>query len=490
MMRDKLHEALDEIQDRHLSEAAKVQRKPQILWLGTLAAILAVCILIGTLQTPKEQPPSLQHTLPSSTTGEIPNAVNLVNLIASREYPKMAAFPNYTDNISSEAYGAAYDTWVASQKAQYNQPTGYADSLTNFFIRSIPEVLKEDGNQAYSPLNVYMALVMLAETTQGQSRQQILELLGADSLKKLRTQAGHIWNAHYSADGLTSTVLANSVWLDDAYTFQQETVDFLASNHYASVFHGNLGTEESNQQLASWLSQQTGGLLKEQSANATLHPDTVFALASTVYFHADWDDSFSEKNTNENLFHCTNGDVSVAFMNAVRSSSYYWDENFGAVCLELSGNNCMWLILPDQGFSVSDILKSDAYLRLTMDPVNWNNQKKCLIDLSLPKFDVSSQTDLTESLQTLGVTDIFDCSISNFTPITESPGLFVNKIDHAVRVSIDEEGVAAAAYTIIDSPSSPPPPTHEIAFVLNRPFLFVISSRDQLPLFAGVVREP
>lgn len=490
-MRNKLHEALNEIQDRHISDAARAARRsPRILWLGTIAAVLAACILIGMLHTQKEPLPVLQHTQPISTTEKLPASVNLVNLVASKEYPKMAAFPNYTGNISNEAYSAAYDIWVASQKAQYNQPTGYADSLTNFFIRSIPEVLKEDGNQAFSPLNVYMALVMLAEITEGQSRQQILEFLGADSIENLRTQAGHIWNAHYSADGLTSTVLANSVWLDDAYTFRQETVDRLANSHYAAVFHGNLGTKELNQQLGSWLNQQTGGLLEKQAENAALHPDTVFALASTVHFHADWDTGFSGKNTKENLFHCASGDVSVAFMNSLRSSTYYWSENFGAVCLELSGNNCMWLILPDEGFCVSDILKTDAYLRLIMDPAKWENQKKCMIDLSLPKFDVSSQTDLAESLQTLGITDIFDCSISDFTPITESPGLFVNKIDHAVRVSIDEAGVAAAAYTVIATPSNPRPPTDEIAFILDRPFLFVISSQDQLPLFAGTVREP
>ena len=42
---------------------------------------------------------------------------------------------------------------------------------------------KEGENAAYSPVNVYMALAMLAELTDGASRQQILDLLGSDSLE-------------------------------------------------------------------------------------------------------------------------------------------------------------------------------------------------------------------------------------------------------------------------------------------------------------------
>ena len=37
---------------------------------------------------------------------------------------------------------------------------------------------------------------------------------------------------------------------------------------------------------------------------------------------------------------------------------------------------------------------------------------------------------------------------------------------------------------------APPPAEDEIDFVLDRPFIFVLRSRDGLPLLAGVVNEP
>ena len=70
-------------------------------------------------------------------------------------------------------------------------------------------------------------------------------------------------------------------------------------------------------------------------------------------------------------------------------------------------------------------------------------------------------------------------------------GVYINKIGHAVRVAIDEEGCIAAAYTVIEAPVGGMPQEREVIdFTLDRPFLFLVTSRDDLPLFAGVVTNP
>jgi len=67
---------------------------------------------------------------------------------------------------------------------------------------------------------------------------------------------------------------------------------------------------------------------------------------------------------------------------------------------------------------------------------------------------------------------------------------FLEKIEHGATVSIDEEGVTAAAYVAMNMAGSAMPPEDEIDFVLDRPFLFVITSSDGLPLFIGTVYHP
>ncbi len=60
-----------------------------------------------------------------------------------------------------------------------------------------------------------------------------------------------------------------------------------------------------------------------------------------------------------------------------------------------------------------------------------------------------------------------------------------------MRVTVDEEGVSAAAYTVMMADAGGAmPPEKEVDFILDRPFLFVITGNDGLPLFTGVVNDP
>lgn len=474
---------------------AQKKKSAKPYWFAAVAAMLALAIGLSAFLNPVR--PLVQGSgpaaIPDPSGIQSPGTLQLLNLVAGPEYPEMVQKPNYADYGSdTKAYNTAYDAWYDSQRQQYDQPDGYADSLKDFFYVSMAEFLKGNDNPTYAPLNAYMAMAMLAETTGGNSRQQILDLFGVDTIEQLREQASCVWNAHYSNDGETTLLMANSIWLDDFYTFHQNTTDLLVNHYFASSFHGDLGTNDMNKQLQTWLDANTGGLLKDQAQNVELDPSAIFALASTAYFSAGWDKEFYAGNTKEAVFHCQGKDLLTPFMNQTFTQyTYYWGENFGAISLGLTGNNKMWLILPDKGHTVEEILESDDYLRMTLDPGSWENQKVYKINLSLPKFDVVSQQDLIEGMKNLGVTDIFNSEISDFTPMTDTHDLYVGQINHAARVAIDEEGCIAAAFTVIAVyGEGMPADLKEIDFTLDRPFLFVVSSRDNLPLFAGIVNEP
>lgn len=499
-MNEKLNDALNEISDKHIEEAAKTQKRRRPYWVAAVAAMLAVVIGIsavsgGFFREPDPTVPIIQgsvHDVPDPTGIQSPGNLQLANLVATPEYPQMSQRPNENDYSDYDEYTALWNAWKSDQTAQYDQPDGYADSLTDFFYESIRQFLKAEENSAYSPLNVYMALAMLAEVTDGNSRQQVLDLLGLDSIEALRQQANYVWNAHYSDDGATTLLLGSSVWLDKKYTFHQNTVDTLSDSYYASVFHGDLGSYGMNEQLRTWLDSQTGGLLQDQAKEVSMDPGTVFALATTVYFAASWENEFSPNLTEDSIFHCGDYDLLTPFMHKTYTGySYYRGDNFGAISLSLSGGNDMWLILPDEGYTVAEILESDDYLRMTMDPSGWKNKGTYKIHLSLPKFDVVSSTDLVPGLQEMGITDVFDPDISDFSSLTDTPDLFMSGATHAARVVIDEEGCVAAAFTaFIYGITGELQEYEEIDFTLDRPFLFVVSSRDDLPLFVGTVAEP
>ena len=490
MTHKKLAEALNEVSDKHITEASQRKNRPW-RWVAPVAAVLAAAIL-GSVWLPTLADRS-KETLQQDTTGStISSNPDIMRpyLLSNVQYPKVAAYP-------AEYEEKAYDLWWDQQRALRDQPEGYADTLEQYWGNLLCKLMEDSGkeNFACSPVNIYMALAMLAETTGGESRQQLLTLLNADSIEDLRTQAGYVWKAHYNNDGLSTCILSNSLWLEEGYSYDQKTIDLLSDSYYASTFSGDLGSDKMNEVLQAWLDEQTGGLLTEYTKDMELDPRSVLALASTVYYQVQWRDEFNEARNTEGTFHGASGKSEETFMNRQLSyGPYYWSDHFGAVHLELEDGSRMWLILPDEGTTPAQLLQSGEVTDfLAQHPYRyestWTNQKSLIVNLSVPKFDISSSLDLCDKLKELGVTDIFG-SDADFTPIMPEDDAFIGQIQHAARVGIDEKGVTAAAFTVIDYCGAGMPPEEEIDFVLDRPFLFLIESRDELPLFAGVVNEP
>lgn len=455
----------------------------RIFWIAAVV-ILAAAVAIGVERL------SHGHDLP---------AVTEAKAVALAEYPEMAPYPDENDfwnddTFDDESFSEVYDAWWADRRARIDQPEGYADGYDDFCAASLRQFLGDGSgeNRVYSPLNVYLALGMLAELTDGASRQQVLDLLGCDSIETLRQRASGLWNANYCDDGAVTSILGSSVWLSDSVTYVQETLEQLARTYYADAYTGKMGSDEFNEALRSWLNDQTGGLLKEQVDSIALQPDTILALATTIEYRARWNSEFSESNTAPGTFHSADGDVTCDFLHQSGTNTYYWADQFSAISRSLQESGRMWFLLPDEGVDVEALLDDPQALDLLLHGgENWENQKFLIVNESIPKFDVTSQMDLIPDLQALGVTDVFDETVSDFSPMVEdTDGIYVSQVRHDARVAIDEEGVTAVAYTVILTSGSAEPPEEEVDFTVDRPFLFGITSQTGQLLFVGLVQTP
>lgn len=416
------------------------------------------------------------------------------------DYPDMSPYPNEMDFVDpktgifdDEGFSEVYDAWRSNRDLRANIPLGYAENLRPYFQRSIPAFLSNTAeNTVCSPLNVYMALALLAESTDGSSRQEILTLLDAADIESLRKQADQLWRAHYMDDGASACVLANSLWLDDSVSYNDSTAGLLASNYYASIFHGDLGSDVTNELFRSWLNEQTKGLLEDQVQNIQMDPATVMSLASTIYYRAKWSNEFHAAQNTEGIFHTPGAEQETTFMNQTLTyGTYFWGDDFGAVSLRLEDGSSMWLVLPDEGFTPADLLDSGHALALILgDSRPYENQKSLRVNLSMPKFDIVGDSQLNNAMKELGITSVFEHTSANFTPILPDTNAWLDTVNHAARVKVDEEGVEATAYTAMMVAGAAMPPEDEMDFVLDRPFLFVITSQDNMPLFAGIVNEP
>ncbi len=416
--------------------------------------------------------------------------------IAQAKYPETIAYPAEPEGDEEdkwENYMEQVDAYYEQNYERRNRSKPYVEGLYPFYQRTIQEFLVCEGNEnrVYSPLNLYMALSMLAETTDGNSRAQILQLLGASEIEEVRQSAAGLWEANYAADGALECKLANSIWLKQGMEYREETLQRLADTYHASSFQGDMEQKEYTKELQKWLNEQTGGLLKEQAEGISLAPETILALASTIYYRARWTERFYEESTKEGIFHATAGDIPCDFMHQNRSQTYFFGENFAAILLGFNFSGGMWLILPDEGSSVNALVQSGEVLRLIEEGYQWKDQTSIKVNLSMPKFDIVSDLDLKESLKTMGVTDIFDEKTADFSPIIAPEELpYLSKASHAARVLVDEEGCQAAAFMVMAAASAGMPPEEQVDFVLDRPFVFAITGADNSILFLGVVERP
>lgn len=458
MKRDTLEKALNEISDSHIEEAAEPKKRHTVRWLGAVAAVLAVVLLFHTFR-----PAAVIHAKAVST-------------------PSASRAP---DQYDTDYMNARFD----SVETALTQGSDFFTSSSQTFLTT-----KGDENRVWSPVNGYISLAMLAETTGGNTQKQILDTLGADSLDALRSQVSAMWESVYTDDGKEICTLANSLWLDDSISYHQEAMDQLAYHHYASVYQGDLSSKKATDDLQNWLNQQTGGHLKKSADTLALPPQTLLALASTVHLKSQWADDFSASNNKRATFHAPEGDISCTFMNKKEYQAWYsWGDSFGAVSLLLKNGCRMWFILPDEGKAPDDVLKEGQYLEIITKETHdekEENSKYMKVNLSIPKFDVNSSCNLKEGLQQLGITDAFDPQAADFsTAISSQVPVWVESAQQAARVTIDEDGVTASSYIVIPGAGAMPPPDEVIDFILDKPFLFAITKKN-IPLFTGVVNHP
>lgn len=403
-----------------------------------------------------------------------------------------AVYPEaISEGADPEAFvmGDDHWDWWQSYRELVNASAGQQNGMDAYYAAILKEVLVTDRNEntVCSPLNIYVALSMLAEVSDTDTRAQILEALEADDMESLRSRAKALWEANYLDTPVIRSLLADSLWLRNDITYHEDTLRRLAEDYHASSFTGEMGSAELDKKLQDWTDQNTGGLLSEYTKDMTLDARTVLGLVSTIYYKAAWNEKFQADRTEDAVFHGAAGDTNVQMMHRDDMMQFFRTNRFQAVSLGLSDSGSMYFFLPEEGTDVRTLVTDPDALRICRG--TWEQETAYLIvHLSIPEFKVSRKTELMDSLQKLGITDALDPEKADFSPLTdEADQIWLNAAEHAAMVEVDEEGVTGAAYTEL-AMAGAGMPQEEVELVLDRPFYFAIVSPDGSLLFSGIVQ--
>lgn len=449
MKKEDLFETLGELDDNLVREAKKkVNWKPFAL----TAAALAAALLAGILLWPNGS------ALPST------------------------ALAAYEPDTSAAYDGSPLDG-------------AYLSDIRSFSARAGSVLLNGQDSVAYSPAALYTALSMVAELADGDSLDSLLSALEADGTGELRKNTGNLWrylcnNPDVKAPG--KITIANSLWLNQDYSFNGETLQNLADHYYVASYTGEMQKEIPGE-VSRWVKKQTNGLL---DCRVKPDPNTMAVLLSAVYFYDDWAEAFKKADVTDGRFKGPEEEwISVNYMKRTEENRAYYQENGVTASVQYFQNGGkMLFILPDEGRSPADVLSDTELLASLLD---WEGSARDTgtVKWSIPRFTLSSTIDLEEGLSALGLGGLFDGLANDGNPLpklSDGTAAYIGKAEQGTSVSINEKGCEASSYVMIEAQAKGAelPSEKVVSMMLNRPFVFAVLSKNDVPLFLGVVNDP
>ena len=248
-----------------------------------------------------------------------------------------------------------------------------------------------------------------------------------------------------------------------------------------------------------WIDTNTNGLI-DKMLEKPLDSETRLALFNTVYFKGKWQYPFKFTDTYKETFYINkaqNTTEQIDMMNMYLKEIAYISNDFTeGVILPYQNNNnenlAFIALKPTDESSIRDV-----YHKLTKTVINdlIGNKQTRRVNLKLPKFEITFDIELNESLKNMGLQDCFDEVKANFNQMGQTKtgyNLYISLVRQKAKIIVDEEGTEAAAATeiamaegcclIVDEP-------YDIYF--NEPFLYMIMDMDQnIPLFLGILDTP
>ena len=404
--------------------------------------------------------------------------------IAEAERPEGFVPPFSEEEADEEAW---WDAMEAKDQAVIPNP----ERVRRFAWRTAAALAEkgEGENLLCSPMNLWFCAGMTAHLTAGESRRQILAFMDETSDQDLDEQILQIYRSLYRYDLDAACVPGASLWLNSGVQIKKEALDRIVSSDHADVFQGPMGEENYDLALRTWLSRQTKGLLDRATGDLRFSPVSDLSVCTALYYKARWVNPFREEATSPEVFHGAE-DTETLFMHRDAAGYIYRGERFTAVREDLFDDGHALFILPNSDTAPEDLLKDEETLRFLEADRDWENSAYAMIHMSMPRIDCVSSLTVSDMMKQMGVTDVFDAAKADFSEalFSDHPVSF-SGIQQFCRFTADEQGIEAAAVTAADV-FGMMIIEEDVEFRLDRPFLYVLSTQRNLPLFVGVYRSP
>ena len=363
---------------------------------------------------------------------------------------------------------------------------------TDFGLRLLGQLTQDrpNDNIFVSPFSITQALTLAWNGAGGDTQQQIGATLGlgmaSPDLVNHANAALLPWLRRL--DTGTQLSIANALWINQGLRFAAPFQNLGATDYGAQAATLNFALSDSVRTINDWISTNTQGKITNLLSGRDL-AQAQAVLTNAVYFHGQWQSSFSPSKTQTADFFQTDGSTeSVPLMHQQGSQAYLETDQFQMVALPYgTGRISMDVILPKQGTDLNALVQS-------VTAATWQQwlteMHPADLDLFLPRFHIQYKILLNAPLSRLGMAAAFGPS-ADFSPMGLGQSSFLSAVIHQTTLDVDEQGTTATGATAVVAGGFGGMPAKPIPFRADHPFFCAI--RDSVTgtlLFAGVIVHP
>lgn len=405
-----------------------------------------------------------------------------------------------SDITTKDLNGAVHMTHssLMSKKRSYYKDVSMTEEAGIAYRKFAADVFSasyEGENALVSPLSLYLAIAMVTQGAEGETKAELYSLFNLNDEEAADT-ALYLYNRYSEEEAFKKIMnVANSIWIREKEDFsvKQDFLDVNSDFFGAEIYKSDFSYKAVDD-INNWVKVRTGGKIKKVIEK--IAEDVMMYLINTVNLEARWADAFDFYSSLD--FTDSDGNVKkVDSMNRTMSG-YYDSGNALAFSYALENGLAFMGILPNG--SIDEYTFDSAEIEALFDGFKsgyYDEENDNLygyeVHAALPKFSYSCEIDMKESLQNMGIEKPFDKWEADFSGICdETYRLWIENIAQRTYIDVNKDGVSAAAATVIEMPgkTSPgrPETIEEVNIILDRPFIYMIyDGNNNLPLFIGSV---
>ena len=353
-------------------------------------------------------------------------------------------------------------------------------------IKAINNVNKE-SNYLISPYSIEIALNMLRDGADGNTKAEIDKLIGNRVINDVSVK--------------DKVGIANGVFIKETYKndVKEEYYNILKTKYNSDIIYDEFMTPD---KINNWVKEKTYGMIPKILDG--ISKDYVMGLANALAIDVKWQSEFECNSTNSEEFTKTNNEkINVEMMHKTYKNSvnYFKNDDSEGIVIPYKKENDSNVELEFVGILPNDTI--DNYVKtLTKDKLENIDKdsrsagEKLHIILSLPRFKYDYNVDdFINVLESLGINDAFNPVKANFKKMIEiDENVYVGEAIHKTHIELNETGTKAAAITYFGMFKNTAVLEKEVEKVnikFNKPFIYMIREKNTKEiLFFGTVYEP